>query len=158
MTNLQEFMDMTDRCSEQCESMIQFEQEKRQALLSMETKRLEQIMQDQQAAMMRLESLEKRRLECQQQAGLGVLSAQEILSAMEDGEEKRKLSSCFDRLRKAADELKLCNAKALEIAKENLQLMETMEATPKRKDGPVTYSPGQTGAGWQGGASFEIKI
>lgn len=156
MSKINEFILAANQCADQCCAMIEHEKEKRQALLSGDEKRLEQALQTMQADMMRLEQLEKRRLQKQAEAGFEGLAAGEILERL-DGNSP-ELAEAFDRLKKAAGLLKEYNAKAQEIAKGNVQLIEMLE---RKRDpaGMPTYRPGgQSDPDWDKGRAFTKKI
>lgn len=147
------YLDATARCAEQCEAMVQSEQEKRRALLGGADGRLEQVLQEQQAAVMHLEMLERKRLAAQVEAGFPERAAgTEILSSLPEGEERDALTALLERLRLAAGELRELNHTALEIAQMQLQALG-------RSVQPATYRPGPAqGREWGGEASFEQKI
>lgn len=155
---LQEFILAADKCTEHCRKMAGHEQEKRQALLYGDDKRLETVLQTMQSDLMRLEQLEKRRMECQEKAGFESLSADELLEKVPSVEDREKLKACFDGLRDAAEELRFYNSKAIEIAKANLQFISVVEKRNKTVDSAATYKPGQSGKSAGGSSSFTIKI
>ena len=55
---LAEFLQATERCTQQLREMLPLEQEKYQALISDDTNQMEEMIQVQQAAIMKLKSLE----------------------------------------------------------------------------------------------------
>jgi flagellar biosynthesis/type III secretory pathway chaperone len=159
MSKMTAFLSATERCVSQSKAMLEFEQEKRQALLSDDLDRLEDMIQAQQAAIMKLESLEKQRIEAQEKAGYHNMSAEEILERMDEGDDKAALSRHVGDLRRTLDEIRYQNGKSLEIARANLQIFNTLatgkEVVPKQG----VYKPTQAGgAKWQGSTSFETKI
>ncbi|MDR1193725.1 MAG: flagellar protein FlgN [Peptococcaceae bacterium] len=154
------FLMATRRCADQCRVMLDNEREKRQALLSDDIERLESMLQSQQAAIMRLEGLEKRRLDAQAKAGFAAMTAGEILAAMKDGEDKEELRRQVGDMKSALEEIKQNNERALEIARNNLQMMNALNAGQEgRPENQGIYRPGQSG-GPEGttGALFEKKI
>ena len=158
MSKFASFLAATRRCTEQCKTMLTFEQEKRQALLSDDLDRLESMIQAQQAAIMKLESLEKMRLEAQEKAGFSQMKAEEILALLEDGPDKEALAEQVGILKTTLDEIRYQNSKAVEIARNNLQIMEKLATGKEQPARQGVYSPKQVGgAGWQGGSSFDTK-
>ncbi|MEL7623608.1 MAG: flagellar protein FlgN [Clostridiales bacterium] len=169
MNELASFLTATQRCVNQCKTMLEFEQEKRQALLADDMDRLESMIQSQQAAIMKLESLEKQRLEAQEKAGYNQMTADEILKVMAEGPEKEELAQQVGELRKTLEEIRYHNDKAMEITRANLQIMNTLATGQEQKKQPQgVYRPGQgsaggqrqggSGAQWQSSSSFEKKI
>jgi hypothetical protein len=140
--------------------MLEFEQEKRQALLSDDMDRLEAMIQTQQASIMKLESLEKQRLDAQERAGFGNMPAVEILSKMHDGPEKAELTRHVGDLKQTLEDIRFHNEKSLEIARANLNLISALTSKQEHhKETPGTYRPGQIGKpGWDTSATFDKKF
>lgn len=156
MSKIDEFILACSQCADQCSAMIEHEKEKRQALLSGDEKKLEQALRTMQADMMRLEQLEKHRLQKQAEAGFEGLTGGEILERTAG--KQPELDKVLDRLQSLAWLLKEYNAKAQELAKGNLQLIELLE---RKKDpaGAPTYRPGgQSDPDWDKGRAFTTKI
>ena len=159
MNEIQSFLTATERCVAQSKTMLSFEQEKRQALLSDDLTRLESMIQAQQAAIMKMESLEKQRLEAQEKAGYHNLSASEILALLGDSPDRAILARQISELKLTLEEIRYHNEKAMEIARANLQVVEKMSAGAARNDQQGVYRPKPSGgADFQGGSSFETKI
>jgi flagellar biosynthesis/type III secretory pathway chaperone len=160
MDELATFLTATQRCVAQCKTMLEFEQEKRQALLADDMDRLEAMLQSQQAAIMKLESLEKQRLAAQERAGYDHMTAAEILAVLQEGPEKQELAQQTAELRETLAGIRYHNEKALEITRANLQMINTLATGQEQKQQqPGIYRPGQDGgAKWQSGSSFEKKI
>lgn len=156
---LEEFLLATKRCTEHLREMIPQEKEKYQALISDDTQQIEEMVQNQQAAIMKLKSLEAARLHAQEQAGFADRSADEILELVTQTD-KAAVSEAFTDLRNAAKELRLCNAKAMEIARASAAFHKSN--TPNAKTpmpAKVTYgakgsAPGKIG----NGSLFQTKI
>jgi predicted ATP-grasp superfamily ATP-dependent carboligase len=158
MSKFTDFLTATERCVVQCKSMLEYEQEKRQALLSDDMDRLEDMIQAQQAAIMKLESLEKQRLEAQEKAGYHKLSAEEIIALLEDGPDKTELKRQSVELKQTLEEIRVQNDSALEIARMNLQIIETLATGKDQKERQGVYKPVQgSGAKFQGTSSFDKK-
>jgi flagellar biosynthesis/type III secretory pathway chaperone len=139
--------------------MLEFEQEKRQALLSDDLDRLENMLQAQQAAIMKLESLEKQRRDAQEKAGYHDLSADKILELLADGPDKATLSRQVEELKQTLDDIRYQNSKALEIARANLQIVNTLATGQEQKPGSQgVYRKGQSASNWQSSSSFDKKL
>lgn len=153
---LKEFLSCMHACEEQCKIMLECEQAKRKALISGKEQELENVVQRQQAEIMKLQSLESQRLEQQAKMGMEGLSASQMLKRIPEGRQKEELASCFDSLCKIAEELKFYNQKALEIAKANLQFINSTKEVRETQKG--TYSPQNLSGKNTKKTSFEIKI
>ncbi len=156
---LEEFLLATKRCTEHLRDMIPQEKEKYQALISDDTQQIEEMVQNQQAAIMKLKSLEAARLHAQEQAGFAERSAEEILELVGDSD-KTAVAETFRELRNAAKELRMCNAKAMEIARASAAFHQSNSPkAPTPMPAKVTYgakgnAPGKIG----NGSLFQIKI
>jgi hypothetical protein len=156
---LKEFLIATQRCIEQLEIMIPLEQEKYQALISDNLEQIEEMIQSQQASIMKLKSLEAHRVNCQEKAGFGHLNADQILQSLSE-DDKAVFSKTFSKMRKTAQELRLCNAKAMEISRASMVFWQNMDPHQKPPvSAKVTYgakgpSPARMGAG----SLFQTKI
>lgn len=154
---LEKFIDVTNECTKQLCLMLPMEKEKRTALVSDDYKRLEKMLCDQQAAAMKLELLEKQRTDLQYKAGFAGLTANEILEKAPE-EERSRMTECFKDLRSAAEELKLYNQKATELAKANLCFLEGKDAVRVQAASRTTYDISGRQAGGFGNSSLTIKI
>lgn len=157
--HLQEFLLATQRCTEHLQDMIPQEKEKYQALISDDTQQIEEMVQNQQAAIMKLQSLEAARLQAQELAGFSNRSADEILELVSE-EDRPAVSEAFSQLRSTAQELRVCNAKAMEIARASAAFHKA--TTPNVKaamPAKVTYGAKGTAPGKIGnGSLFQTKI
>ena len=158
MSEVAEFLSATRRCVVQCKSLLVFEQEKRQALLSEDLDRLESMLQSQQAAIMKLESLEKQRMEAQDKAGYHNLTAAEIIELLGEGPDKEELARQVEELKQTLEDIRYQNGRSLEIARANIQIINTLATGKEQKPGQGVYKKGQTAANWQSGASFDKKM
>lgn len=158
MDVIEEFIQATDRCTEQICSMQPLEKEKQKALISWNVNQMEQMVNDQQAAIMQLDNLEKQRIHAQCQAGFSGLSANEILKRAPQPVHDR-LAASFQALREAAQKLKLYNKKANEFAKASLQFLQTVSGKRVQPATRTTYSTnGAQNNGWNRGSSLKIRI
>ena len=158
MNDIAEFLTATQRCVIQCKAMLEFEQEKRQALLSDDLDRLEGMLQAQQAAIMKLESLEKQRVEAQDNAGYHDLTAKEIMELLGDGPDKDTLARQVEELRRTLDDIRYQNDRSLEIARANIQIINTLATGKEQKPGQGVYKKGQTSDNWKSSSSFDKKM
>lgn len=149
MATYQDLIRATNKCTDKIREMIPMEKDKRLALISDDTVKLEELLHSQQAVVMQLERLEYNRLSCQKEMGLELYSADELVEQAPEAE-KAKLIDCFSNLREAAAELKELNAKAVELAKASSQFWESMESSKgSTAANKTTYQPnGKTGSGW----------
>lgn len=157
ITELQNYIEMTEKCAQCCRELLDQEQEKRQALLGSDDKRLGAVLQAQQAAVMKLDGLEKRRIAAQSAAGFASKNAEEVLAGLPEGAEKERLGKLFDEMRRTARELKELNKTALNIARESLYLIEAVTGQARREAGG-TYKPGRPMDRTVRGIGFEEKI
>ncbi|WOC31278.1 MULTISPECIES: flagellar export chaperone FlgN [Caproicibacterium] len=153
-----EFLAATEACTKQIRAMLPMEQEKRQALISDDVPRMEKMMCEQQAAIMELENLDKERARLQGASGFAGMTATEILEQV-SGEQREKFSACLSALRQSADQLRLYNQKATELAKASLQFWEGIGAGRDRAASRTTYGTyKQQASGWNEGSSLKIQI
>lgn len=104
------------------EKMADDEQQKRAALLSDDVQRVDRALAAQQASSMQLEGLERRREELQRQAGFEGKTFREILAQLQ-GREQEEFLRLFERISSALAEIKFSNARSMEIARANLQVL-----------------------------------
>ena len=71
-------------CLAECKKMLDFEAQKRKALLDSDVNNLTAVLQAQQATMMKLENIEKKRIAAQEKAGFGEMKADEIIEKDEE--------------------------------------------------------------------------
>ena len=121
------------------------------------------MIQAQQAAIMRLESLEKQRMEAQENAGYHRLSAEEIIALLDDGPDRDALSKQMGDLKDTLEEIRYHNDRAMEIARANLQIINSLATgSDKKQGGHGVYKPKPTPGSWQATtpnpSSFEKKI
>lgn len=156
---LEEFLLATRRCTEHLQAMIPQEKEKYQALISDDTQQIEEMVQNQQAAIMKLKSLEATRLHAQELAGFANRTADEIVELV-SVDDRQAVSETFVQLRRAAKELRLCNAKAMEIARASAAFHQASSPNVKvPMPAKVTYGAKGTSPGKIGnGSLFQTKI
>jgi hypothetical protein len=136
--------------------MLDFEAEKRKALLESDINNLGVVLQSQQATMMKLENIEKKRLSAQEQAGFGEMTADEILSKITDENEKNQVTVIVNELRGIVEEIQRLNKISIDIAKSNLKIANTILQQQQTDNAGVYTSRGEN-AKWSS-SSFEEKV
>lgn len=140
------------------DEMVSFEQEKLDALLSYELKRIEQSIASQQAVAMQLSNLEKRRAELQSAAGFADMTFREIIAATQDSR-RAEMEALFDRIGKAIEEVKECNKESMDFVQMNLQTINGGTAPENRAEAQVYTAAARTpSVGTAGISVFETKI
>lgn len=124
LTTYQQYFSFMSEYASFLEAMVDTEREKLDALLSNQLKRIEHSVSCQQAVSMQIENYEKRRLQLQTDAGFGDLPFHEMIEQV-DSEEQEKLKKIFDRMRKAAEEVKFLNEKSMKLVKVNMQALSS---------------------------------
>ena len=126
---MKEYIDSVSRCLEQCKEMLQLESEKRRALIKNAVHEIEEVVKKQQAALMKLETLEHQRIKAQVALGYDeAATAAQILADMPEGQQKDTLSALIVKLKECAVDLKEQNKDSLELARLDLQLVESLRA------------------------------
>lgn len=124
---MQEYIDTVSRCLEQCKEMLQLESEKRRALIKNAAQEIETVVKKQQAALMKLETLEHQRIKAQVALGYDeTATAAQVLGDMPEGQQKETLSALIAKLKECAVDLKEQNKDSLELARLDLQLVESL--------------------------------
>ena len=136
--------------------MLDFESDKRKALLESDINNLGVVLQSQQATMMKLENIEKRRIEAQEKAGFGEMKADEIIDKIEDAEQKNSFTVTVNELRAIVEEIQRLNKISIDIAKSNLKIANTILQQQQSENAGVYTSRGEN-ANWAS-SSFEEKI
>lgn len=139
MLNYERFRDFMIEYTDHFDSMVIQEQEKLNALLSYELKRIEHAIAAQQASSMQLANLEKKRIKMQADDGMSELSFREIIATV-DGDRRFELQALFDRMQRSIDEVKRYNAEAMDFVKSNVAVVNA-GITEKKGD---TYSQNKT--------------
>ena len=136
--------------------MLDFETEKRRALLDSDMNNLSAVLQSQQATMMKLENLEKKRISAQEKAGFSDMKAEEIIEKITDEKEKQSFTSTVNELRTLVEEIQKLNKISIDIAKSNLKIANTiLQQQPNETTG--VYTSTGSNAKWSS-SSFEEKI
>lgn len=154
--NISEYKAVLEDCLVECKKMLDFEAEKRKALLESDANSLTVILQSQQATMMRLENIEKKRVAAQEKAGFGEMKADEILEKIEDTKEKNSFASTINELRGIVEEIQRLNKISIDIAKSNLKIANTILQQQQSDNAGVYTSRGESAA-WAS-SSFEEKV
>lgn len=154
--NVKKYKAVLEECLVECKKMLDFETEKRRALLDSDMNNLSAVLQSQQATMMKLENLEKKRISAQEKAGFGDMRAEEIIEKITDEKEKQSFTSTINELRTLVEEIQKLNRISIDIAKSNLKIANTiLQQQPNETTG--VYTSNGSNAKWSS-SSFEEKI
>lgn len=154
--NVKKYKSVLEDCLVECKKMLDFETEKRRALLDSDMNNLSAVLQSQQATMMKLENLEKKRITAQEKAGFGDMKAEEIIEKITDEKEKQSFASTVNELRALVEEIQRLNKISIDIAKSNLKIANTI-LQQQSSDGAGVYTSTGSNAKWAS-SSFEEKI
>ncbi|MBE6815404.1 MAG: flagellar protein FlgN [Ruminococcaceae bacterium] len=154
--NVKKYKAVLEECLVECKKMLDFETEKRRALLDSDMNNLSGVLQSQQATMMKLENLEKKRISAQEKAGFSDMKAEEIIEKIADEKEKKSFTSTINELRTLVEEIQKLNKISIDIAKSNLKIANTiLQQQPNESTG--VYTSTGSNAKWSS-SSFEEKI
>lgn len=154
--NVKKYKAVLEECLVECKKMLDFETEKRRALLDSDMNNLSAVLQSQQATMMKLENLEKKRISAQEKAGFSDMKAEEIIEKITDEKEKQSFTSTVNELRILVEEIQKLNKISIDIAKSNLKIANTiLQQQPNETTG--VYTSTGSNAKWSS-SSFEEKI
>ena len=154
--NVKKYKAVLEDCLVECRKMLDFETEKRRALLDSDISNLGSVLQSQQATMMKLENLEKKRIAAQEKAGFSEMRADEIIEKITDEAEKQSFTLTVNELRTVVEEIQKLNKISIDIAKSNLKIANTILQQQSTDDTGVYTSTGSN-AKWAS-SSFEEKI
>lgn len=154
--NIKKYKTVLEDCLVECRKMLDFETEKRRALLDSDMNNLSAVLQSQQATMMKLENLEKKRIAAQEKAGFSDMKAEEIIEKITDEKEKQSFTSTVNELRTLVEEIQRLNKISIDIAKSNLKIANTILQQQSSDEAGVYTSTGSN-AKWSS-SSFEEKI
>ena len=154
--NIKKYKAVLEDCLVECRKMLDFETEKRRALLDSDMNNLSTVLQSQQATMMKLENLEKKRISAQEKAGFSDMKAEEIIEKITDEKEKQSFTSTVNELRTLVEEIQRLNKISIDIAKSNLKIANTILQQQSSDEAGVYTSTGSN-AKWSS-SSFEEKI
>ncbi len=156
-TTFPEFCCFLEEYAQFLESMVESEKIKLESLLTNELKRIEQSVSSQQAVSMQIENFETRRQQLQKQAGFEHATLREIINQANPADQQ-KLSPIFDRMQRAAEEVKFLNEKSMKVVKTNLQLIRSV-TPPNLQGNNRGYSQDGEKSDWGKSVSlFETKI
>ena len=154
--NVKKYKAVLEECLVECKKMLEFETEKRRALLDSDLNNLGSVLQSQQAVMMKLENLEKKRITAQEKAGFNDMKAEEIIEKITDEKEKKVFAITINELRAVVEEIQELNRISIDIAKSNLKIANTiLQQQPADETG--VYTSTGSNAKWSS-SSFEEKI
>ena len=154
--NVKKYKAVLEECLVECKKMLDFETEKRRALLDSDMNNLSTVLQSQQATIMKLESLEKKRISAQEKAGFSDMKAEDIIERITDEKEKQSFTLILNELRSLVEEIQKLNKISIDIAKSNLKIANTiLQQQPNETTG--VYTSTGSNAKWSS-SSFEEKI
>lgn len=153
--NIKEYKAVLEECLVECKKMLDFEAEKRKALLESDVNNLSTVLQYQQATMMKLENIEKKRITAQEKAGFGEMKADEIIEKIDDNEQKKSFTVTVNELRGIVEEIQRLNKISIDIAKSNLKIANTI--LQQQAENAGVYTSSGENANWAS-SSFEGKI
>lgn len=154
--NIKKYKAVLEECLVECKKMLDFETEKRRALLDSDMNNLSTVLQSQQATIMKLESLEKKRISAQEKAGFSDMKAEDIIEKITDEKEKQSFTLILNELRSLVEEIQRLNRISIDIAKSNLKIANTiLQQQPNETTG--VYTSTGSNAKWSS-SSFEEKI
>ncbi len=154
--NIKKYKAVLEECLVECKKMLDFETEKRRALLDSDMNNLSTVLQSQQATIMKLESLEKKRISAQEKAGFSDMKAEDIIEKITDEKEKQSFTLILNELRSLVEEIQRLNRISIDIAKSNLKIANTiLQQQPEDETG--VYTSTGSNAKWSS-SSFEEKI
>jgi len=156
--NIKEYKAVLEECLVECKKMLDFEAEKRKALLESDMNNLSAVLQSQQATMMRLENIEKKRVAAQEKAGFGEMKADEIIEKIQDSEQKKNFTVTVNELRAIVEEIQKLNKISIDIAKSNLKIANTILQQEQQAGNTGVYTSSGGNANWAPSSSFEEKI
>lgn len=155
--NVKEYKAVLEECLAECKKMLDFEAQKRKALLDSDVNNLTVVLQSQQATIMKLENIEKKRVAAQEKAGFGEKKADELIAEIEDAEQKKEFTSVVNELRGIVEEIQRLNKISIDIAKSNLKMSNVILQQQQAESTGVYTSSGEN-VNWTPGSSFEEKI
>lgn len=154
--NVKKYKAVLEECLVECKKMLDFETEKRRALLDSDMNNLSTVLQSQQATIMKLESLEKKRISAQEKAGFSDMKAEDIIEKITEEKEKQSFILILNELRALVEEIQRLNRISIDIAKSNLKIANTiLQQQPEDETG--VYTSTGSNAKWSS-SSFEEKI
>lgn len=149
--NLSEFMKATQEVSKHMSLLYEMEQEKRQALLAYDIKKVDRLITKQQSFTMQLETSEKKRVEAQVKAGFANMNSKDILAKL-SGNDKAEIEPIFTKMSSIAADLQEINRVSMEIAASELRILGNGTAV---NSGNATYNPYKKSAGNSSNISFD---
>lgn len=121
-----EYIAFMEKYRDELTEVLKNERAKRMALLESDMARLENVISNQQAHTMKLRSLEDKRIHLQEALSPGAVTAQELLAAMGEGEDKNRLTALVREVIELTESIKEQNRQALDLAQTNLKILETV--------------------------------
>lgn len=118
-----EYITFLENYKEELELVLNNEQEKRQALLNSDMNRVNIMLQFQQAETMKLKTFESKRISFQKQLGLNDVNYSELITKIDDENDRDKIAKIFDEIAELAGEIKEQNKQSVDIANNYLKIL-----------------------------------
>ncbi len=136
----------------------QKENEKLQALLSNDVKRVETVIAEHQFTVKKMQDFEQKRIELFILENIEGLSFKEVVNSFE-GEERKKLKAVYDEFSLRVKNIKDYNSKSLEIANLNLKIMDELNMNSQQVSDANCYNQNGIQSGYTRKSNlFNTKI
>lgn len=156
---MDEFITFLGRYRDELKTALENESEKRHALMGGDPKKLEAMLQLQQAETMKLQNLEQKRLDTQKQLGYEGFTAQQLMEAVQDEAQEKRLAAVLGEITELAVGLQEQNRLSIELANANLKLMEQVAISAGIDTQHGIYSPETAKGGtYSKDSSFEKMV
>lgn len=134
---LQEYLEYLD-------GVVEEQNQKLAVLLTHDLEAIGRNVTRQQAITLEIKGHEERRAKLQQEAGFGEMTLGEIVEAL-DGEERQRFRHYHEGLRRAVEQIKFLNEKAMQLVETDLQIINMVmpESQGYTEDGrQISGAPG----------------
>lgn len=156
---MDEFITFLGRYRDELKTALENESEKRRALMGGDSQKLEAMLQLQQAETMKLQNLEQKRLDTQKQLGYEGFTAQQLIGAVQDEAQEKRLAAVLGEITELAVGLQEQNRLSIELANKNLKLMEQVAISAGIDTQHGIYSPETAKGGtYSKDSSFEKMV
>lgn len=156
---MDEFISFLGKYRDELKTALENESEKRRALMGGDPKKLASMLQLQQAETMKLQNLEQKRLDGQKQLGYEGYTAQQLIEAVQDETQKKRLAAVLGEITELAVGLQEQNRLSLELASTNLKMMERVAVSAGIDTQHGLYSPETAKGGtYSKDSSFEKMV
>ena len=140
-TKYSEYIAFLKKYRDELSVSLENEREKRLALLSNDSGRIEAMLQVQQAAAMKLRGFEKKRMELQSGLDLPDARAKELIAAINDSEARTCIDGLFTEIAELATNIREQNGQSIELAKNNQKIIDYIMGTGESQAKSIVYGP-----------------